>query len=71
MCSGKTIQTLRNLKNKSQREVADRLCITQQAYSKLEQQDSIDSKRLESILSALKSSRRELESVKKFLSPPE
>ena len=47
-------------------EVAGELGITQQAYSKLEKQEWIDAEKMEKILKALKSSRKELENIKKF-----
>ncbi len=68
MSTGKTLQSLRKLKGKSQREIADKLDITQQAYSKLERREWIDIERTENILQALKSSRKELEEIKKIIS---
>jgi transcriptional regulator with XRE-family HTH domain len=68
MQSGKSLLLLRKLKGLSQQEVADRLSISQQAYSKIEKKEWIEYEKMEAILKALKSSREELQSIKK-LSP--
>jgi transcriptional regulator with XRE-family HTH domain len=70
MCSGRTLKKLRLLKNFTQQQIAARLGISQQAYSKLEKQNSVDRERLEKILSLLKSSYKELEDIKNFTPPP-
>jgi transcriptional regulator with XRE-family HTH domain len=67
MQSGKSLLLLRKLKGLSQQEVADRLAITQQAYSKIEKKEWIDYEKVDVILTALKSSREELESIKKLI----
>jgi transcriptional regulator with XRE-family HTH domain len=63
--TGKTIKLLRKMKGVTQEEVAKALALTQQAYSKIEKQPWIENQRIESILVALKSSRKELETIKK------
>lgn len=67
MQSGKSLLLLRKLRGLSQQEVADRLAITQQAYSKIEKKEWIDYEKVDAILTALKSSREELESIKKLI----
>lgn len=69
MCDGITLKKLRLLKNVSQQEMARRPGISQQAYSKLEKQKTVNRERLRKILSVLKSSHRELEAIKKFILP--
>jgi transcriptional regulator with XRE-family HTH domain len=66
MYKGKIIQSLRKLKRISQHQVANKLGITQQAYSKLEKQEWIDNDKIDQVLSVLKSSRKELETLKKI-----
>lgn len=46
---GRAVEKVRNLKGKTQQEIADELGISKQAYSKLEQSDSIESERLSQI----------------------
>ena len=70
MSSGKAIQTLRILKGKSQEQLGVLLGIGQQAVSKFENLESVDKKRVEKIVVALKSSRNEVEIIQKLLLPP-
>ena len=64
--TGKIIKTLRRVKGHSQLQVAKALRITQQAYSKIEKQKSIEGRKLDRILLALKSSRKELDMIRKI-----
>ena len=64
--AGKLIKLLRRIKGYSQLQVAKGLCITQQAYSKIEKQKWIEGRKLDSILAALKSCRRELDMIRKI-----
>ena len=63
--TGKAIKLLRKMKGISQEQVAKSLAVTQQAYSKIEKQPWLDGRKIDSILAALKSSRKELETIKK------
>jgi len=67
MQPGKSLLLLRKLKGLSQQEVADKLFISQQAYSKIEKKEWIEYEKMDAILAALKSSREELESLKKLV----
>ena len=63
MQSGKTLKMLRIIKGLTQREVADEIGITQQAYSKIEKKEWVDEKKFTKILLLLKYSKRELENI--------
>lgn len=70
MHSGKTLMLLRKFKNKTQRDIAEKLKTTQQYISELEKQEHIDGERLDKLLRVLNSNREEWEKFKKMLPPP-
>lgn len=65
--SGRTLSRLRIVKDIGQKEVASRLLITQQAYSKIEKSEEIPLPRLRVILTALGSSLEELLELQRLL----
>jgi transcriptional regulator with XRE-family HTH domain len=64
---GRTMQSLRNLKSTTQEELAQKLGITQQMVSKLEKQQWINPELVREIVSALKSTNREWDTIHKLL----
>ncbi|HKP31645.1 MAG TPA: helix-turn-helix transcriptional regulator [Chitinophagaceae bacterium] len=66
MMNGKILYILRCIKGMKQSEVARKLKISQQAYSKLERAEILQDDRLDNILAALKSSREELSEIKRI-----
>lgn len=66
MITGETLRLLRNWKNLKQKTVADKLGISQPAYSKLERSKSIKEKKLGNLLNAINCSKAELETFKKL-----
>ncbi|HMO62075.1 MAG TPA: helix-turn-helix transcriptional regulator [Ferruginibacter sp.] len=67
--SGNSIRKLRQLNSKKQHEVAAKLGISQQAYSKIEAAKKVSVKRVSIILNALGSDFKALENVLQ-MSPP-
>jgi transcriptional regulator with XRE-family HTH domain len=67
MHSGRTLKMLRQFNNLTQQQIAKRLGISQQAYSKLEQHQSIGKKKMDAILNSLNFSRSDLDQIKKIL----
>lgn len=70
MYSGRHIYFLRIIKNLSQRKVTSRLGISQQALSKWENEKWLDNKKIERFLAAVRSTRKELDEIKKIYPPP-
>ncbi len=64
MYSGRHIYLLRIIKNLSQQEVASCLGISQQALSKWENEKWLDNEKIDQLLAAIHSSRKELDSIK-------
>ncbi|NJO25308.1 MAG: helix-turn-helix transcriptional regulator [Bacteroidia bacterium] len=71
MITGETLKKLRRLRGPSQKEVAEKLGISQPAYCKMEKSRYINGKRLERILKALGCTQKDIENVKRFYPPPE
>lgn len=66
MINGKILYILRCIKGMKQSEVARKLKISQQAYSKLERAELLHDDRLDNILAALRSSREEVAEIKRI-----
>jgi transcriptional regulator with XRE-family HTH domain len=60
MYSGRVIRALRQFKGYTQHEMAACLGITQQAYSRIENKEWVDKKRIEQILELLNCSKEEI-----------
>ena len=69
MYSGEVLKKLRLLKGLNQNGVAKKLGITQQAYSKIENNGSMDEKKFLQIIKSIDCSDRELEIVRSYSSP--
>jgi transcriptional regulator with XRE-family HTH domain len=65
MYSGLVIKSIRVFKKKSQREIAEKLGITQQAYSKLEEKEWIDRNLTIRLIQILGCSIEEIEELEK------
>ena len=63
---GQQVKLLRNIKQINQTIISRKLGISQQAYSKIEKRQYIDSICLQKILRALNSTQEELKNVNKF-----
>jgi transcriptional regulator with XRE-family HTH domain len=68
MNNGETIRLLRNWKRMKQKTIANKLGISQPAYSKLEKCQLINKERLQKIMIILNFSDGELEILKKIIS---
>jgi transcriptional regulator with XRE-family HTH domain len=68
MNSGKTLKLLRVFRGVTQKQLGDRLRVSQQAISKMEQHRWIDSYAMKRIISALGCSREELKEIEKIIS---
>ncbi|MFT3825912.1 MAG: helix-turn-helix transcriptional regulator [Chitinophagaceae bacterium] len=69
MITGEKLRLLRLLKGFKQKNVADKLGITQQAYSKLEKRSVINGITLEKIITSMNCTREDVEAVNKLASP--
>jgi transcriptional regulator with XRE-family HTH domain len=65
--TGEMLQRLRLIRGVGQKEIANALNITQQAYSKIEKSKCIDEKRLVIILNFLRYSKNEVLSLQDIL----
>lgn len=65
--TGKVLCRLRMAKGIAQKQVAERLKMTQQAYSKIEKNGAIKPFMLDSILIAMKSNREELKMIQQLM----
>jgi transcriptional regulator with XRE-family HTH domain len=71
MNDGEKLKMLRMIRGFSQKGIAKKLGITQQAYSKLENQSKkLSRKRVDAILKTLDCSNEEFEKVEKFFAKP-
>ena len=66
MCSGEKLRLLRLLKGYKQQFVADKLGISQQAYSKLEKKEKINESLLKEIFQHLHCSHEEIDMVERI-----
>ena len=66
MITGETLRILRNLKKLKQKTVADKLGISQPAYSKMEKSKCINGEKLERLLKVINCSIDEVETIKKI-----
>ncbi len=66
MCSGETLKHLRLLKDLSQKGIANKLGISQPAYSKIEKKKNINDKQLKRILLIMHCDSRDIDLVEKF-----
>jgi transcriptional regulator with XRE-family HTH domain len=64
--TGEIIRVLRNLRGVKQQTLAGKLGISQQAYSKIEKSNCVESFRAESILKLLDSTSEDLETITKL-----
>jgi transcriptional regulator with XRE-family HTH domain len=67
MINGSTLRQLRTLKGLKQETIAEKLDISQPAYSKLEKRERINGEKLEQFLKALDYTREELEQAVQLL----
>jgi len=67
MNSGITLKMLRLLKGFTQREMANKLEISQQAYSKIERQPWVENKMLDKISLLLNFSKQDLDEIRKIV----
>jgi len=67
--SGKMLCRLRLIKGLGQKQIAAKLNITQQAYSKMEKKDALTIALLKTILIAMNSNMDELEAIEKIINP--
>lgn len=70
MYSGETLKMIRLLKGLNQNGIAKKLGITQQAYSKIENNGSMNEKKFMQIVKSIDCTERELEIVRSYSSPP-
>ena len=70
MITGNTLSKLRQLKGFKQNQLAKKIGVTQQALSKMEQKEKIDTEKFKEVLTALKINSGEWEQLKKVLPPP-
>lgn len=68
MVTGETIRLLRNWKQLKQQTVAERLGISQPAYSKIERSETVSKENIERLLPALRSTREEMKACEKLFS---
>lgn len=68
MLTGETLRLLRNAKGLKQKAVADKLRISQPAYSKMEKRKKIEGRTLESIKEIFCCTDADIEVVKRLLS---
>ncbi len=68
LISGETLRLLRHLKNLKQKTVADRLGVSQPAYSKLEKSKSIKDEKAEKLLKLIDCTISDLEVVQRISS---
>lgn len=66
MFNGETLRLLRTWKKLKQQSIADKLGITQQAYSKLENKKAIRKEKVKEILEALNCSEADLKVFEKL-----
>ena len=66
MNSGTTLKMLRTLKGFTQQQVADKLTISQQAYSKMERQQWIENKIIDKVLLLMNYSKQEMEEIRRI-----
>lgn len=71
MITGNTLSKLRQLKGFKQNQLAKKIGVTQQALSKMEQKEKIDTEKFKEVLTALKINSGEWEQLKKVLPPPQ
>jgi len=69
MFTGETLRQLRGLKGLKQKTVADKLHISQPAYSKLEKRKKVNGHTLESIKKIFSCSGADIEAFQKLLPP--
>jgi transcriptional regulator with XRE-family HTH domain len=69
MFTGETLRLLRNAKGMKQKTVADKLRISQPAYSKLEKRANINGHTLDRLKTIFKCSDSEIEVIQKLLQP--
>ena len=67
---GEVIRRLRQLKGFKQSTAAEKLGISQQAYSKIEQRKTVSAKNIAQIIIAFNCSNADIETVKNFTPPP-
>lgn len=67
MIAGETLRLMRNLRKLKQKTMADKLGISQPAYSKMENCKCIKGKRLEKVLQAFNCTITELETFESLL----
>lgn len=66
MATGETIRLLRNWKKCKQKTIADKLGISQAAYSKLEKRKEIRQEKFDKILKAINCSKSELDKFENY-----
>jgi transcriptional regulator with XRE-family HTH domain len=64
MCSGETLKKLRLLKGLNQKGIAQKLGVTQQAYSKMEKLEKIEDEKISYILKKLNWASIEIDEIK-------
>jgi transcriptional regulator with XRE-family HTH domain len=67
MVTGEDLRLLRILKGIKQTSVANKIGISQQAYSKLEKSDSISKKKIEAILEAIDCNTSDIKKLKRII----
>jgi transcriptional regulator with XRE-family HTH domain len=70
MIAGNALSKLRQIKGLKQKHLAQKMGVTQQALSKLEQKEMIDKEKFEEVLAALRISMEEWKQLEKLLPPP-
>jgi transcriptional regulator with XRE-family HTH domain len=65
--SGKTLYRLRLIKGLGQKQIASKMNISQQAYSKIEKKDSMSIDLLKTVLIAMDSSMDQLEAIENII----